>query len=213
MEKSKLIILATIFVSFAIGFWAYPQMPEMVASHWNEGGQVNDHMPKFWGIFLMPIITLAMLLLFIIIPKIDPMKANIEKFRGYYNAFIASIVLFLFYIYLLTIAWNLGYRFNMAYFLVPALSALFYCSGILIEKTKRNWFIGIKTPWTISSDIVWEKTHKLGGKLFKAVALVSLIGLFFGSLAFWFIILPVMLASAYLVFYSYLEYQKEIKKS
>ncbi len=212
MDKSKIIALATIFISFAIGIWAYPQLPEIVASHWNEKGEVNGYMSKFLGIFLMPIMSLAMFLLFNFIPKIDPMKANIEKFRKYYNAFIVSIILFLFYLYLLTMAWNFGYRFNMTYFMVPALSALFYWCGILVENTKRNWFIGIKTPWTISNDVVWDKTHKLGGKLFKVAAVLSLLGIFFGELAFWFTILPVMVFSIYLLFYSYFEYQKEMKK-
>ena len=94
MDKSKIIALATIFISFAIGIWAYPQLPEIVASHWNEKGEVNGYMSKFLGIFLMPIMSLAMFLLFNFIPKIDPMKANIEKFRKYYNAFIVSIILF-----------------------------------------------------------------------------------------------------------------------
>jgi uncharacterized membrane protein len=212
MEKSKLAVLAIIFISFAIGFWAYPQMPDMVASHWGSGGEVNDYMPKFWGVFLMPIVSLAMFFLFIFIPKIDPLKANVEKFKNYYNAFIVSIIFFLFYIYLLTIAWNLEYRFNMTYLMLPALSALFYASGVLIENTKRNWFIGIKTPWTVSNDVVWDKTHKLGGKFFKAAALLSLAGLLFGEMAIWFTILPVTFFSAYLIFYSYFEYQKETKK-
>jgi uncharacterized membrane protein len=81
-----------------------------------------------------------------------------------------------------------------------------------MENAKRNWFIGIKTPWTISNDVVWEKTHKLGGKLFKVAAALSLLGIFFGELAFWFTILPVMAFSVYLLFYSYFEYQKEMKK-
>ncbi|MFA5742859.1 MAG: DUF1648 domain-containing protein [Candidatus Paceibacterota bacterium] len=212
MDKSKIIALATIFISFAIGIWAYPQMPDIIASHWNERGEVNGYMPKFWGIFLTPIMSLAMFLFFSFIPKIDPMKANIEKFSKYYNSFIVSIILFLFYIYLLTMAWNFGYRFNMMYFMAPALSALFYWSGIIMENTKRNWFIGIKTPWTISNDVVWEKTHKIGGKLFKVAAGLSLLGIFFGDLAFWFTILPVMIFSVYLIFYSYFEYQKETKK-
>ncbi|MFA5746844.1 MAG: DUF1648 domain-containing protein [Candidatus Paceibacterota bacterium] len=212
MDKSKAIIIATILASFAVGFWAYPQMPEMVASHWNENGEVNGYMPKFWGVFLMPILSLVMSFLFIVLPKIDPMKANIEKFRNYYNSFISAIILFLFYIYLLTIEWNLGHRFDMVYFLIPALSALFYWSGILVEKAKMNWFIGIRTPWTMSSEAVWDKTHKLGGKLFKASALISLAGLFFGPLAFWFTILPITFVSFYLIIYSYLEHKKEIKK-
>ncbi|MDD4831104.1 MAG: DUF1648 domain-containing protein [Candidatus Pacebacteria bacterium] len=213
MKKSTVIILLIIFLSFAIGFFAYPQMPDTVASHWDEKGQVNGYMSKFWGIFLMPIISLAMFFLFLLFPKIDPMKSNIEKFRNYYDSFIVSIFLFLFYLFLLTLAWNLGYRFNMVNLLIPAFSALFYWCGILIENTKRNWFIGIKTPWTISSDVVWEKTHKLGGKLFKVSALIALAGLFFGSLAFWFTILPVVIFSTYLLFYSYFAYQEETKNN
>lgn len=211
MKKIRILILLVIFLSFAISVWAYPQMPDTIASHWNQKGEVDGYMPKFWGLFLMPIISLAMFFLFLLFPKIDPMKANVEKFRGYYDSFILSIFLFLFYIFLLSIAWNFGYRFNMVYFLVPAFSALFYWCGVLIENTKRNWFIGIKTPWTISSDNVWEKTHKLGGRLFKAASAISLAGLFFGSLAFWLTIVPIMIFSIYLLFYSYFEYQKETK--
>ncbi|MCX9024482.1 MAG: SdpI family protein [Candidatus Methanoperedens sp.] len=209
MRKSELIIFGIIILSFAVSIYYYPQMPEKVASHWNAEGQVNGYMSKFWGLFLMPVISVGLLLLFILIPRIDPLKSNIQEFRKYYDGFVVLIMVFLFYLHLLTIFWNLGYTFNIITFLSPAFALLFYYSGILIENAKRNWFIGIRTPWTLSSDKVWDKTHKIGGKLFKLAGILALFAIFFESYAILVIVVPVIMVSIYTVVYSYLEYQKE----
>ncbi len=209
MRKSEIIIFGIIILSFAISAYYYPQMPEKVASHWNAEGQVNGYMSKFWGLFLMPIISVGLLLLFILIPRIDPLKSNIEEFRKHYDGFVVLIMVFLFYLHLLTIFWNSGYTFNMVIFLSPAFAILFYYSGILIENAKRNWFIGIRTPWTLSSEKVWDKTHKLGGKLFKIAGILSLFAIFFESYAVLVIVVPVIMVFIYTVMYSYFEYQKE----
>jgi len=109
-----------------------------MASHWNIEGEADDYMPRFWGLFLMPIVSLGLFLLFILIPRIDPLKENIRKFRKYFDFFIVLIMLFLFYIYLLSIFWNLGFRFNMGQLMVPALGILFYYCGILVENARRK---------------------------------------------------------------------------
>ena len=96
----------------------------------------------------------------------------------------------------------------MTYLLVPALAALYYFIGVLVENAKRNWFVGIRTPWTLSSDRVWNRTHKLGGRLFKAAAIITLVGLLFEPYSFWFAIVPVLLVALYLVVFSYMEYKK-----
>ncbi len=209
MRKSRVIVLLIILISFAVGIYLYPLLPEVMASHWSIQGQVNGYMSKFWGVFLMPFILLGMFLLFVVIPKIDPLKDNIEKFRNYYETFIAAITFFLFYIYILTLLWNLGVKFDMNRFLIPGLGILFYYVGILVENAKRNWFIGIRTPWTLSSDVVWEKTHKIGGKLFKAAGIIALLGIFISEYTFFLIMIPVLSFSFYVIVYSYFEYQKE----
>lgn len=209
MRKSELIILGIIFLSFIVGIYFYPQMPEKVASHWNIRGEADDYMSKFWGLFLMPFISIGLFLLFIAIPKIDPLKENIEKFRNYFDGFIISITAFLFYIYLLTILWNIGIKFNMTVLLAPAFGILFYCMGTLIENTKRNWFIGIRTPWTLSNDKVWARTHKVGGSLFRISGMIALLALLFPSYAIFFMVIPIVLTSLYAAIYSFFEYQKE----
>ena len=211
MNRIRVFILLIIIISFAVGAYFYSSFPEMMASHWNAQGQVDGYMSKFWGVFLMPIILVGMILLFIIVPKIDPLKENIEKFRDYYEKFIAAISLFLFYIYILTIIWNLGIKFEMNSLLIPAFGILFYYIGVVVENAKRNWFIGIRTPWTISSDSVWEKTHRLGGKLFKVAGIIAVLGLLFSKYTILFVLIPVLSLSLYLVIYSYLEYQREKK--
>lgn len=211
MRKSEIIILGIIVVSSVIGMYFYPRMPGAIASHWSIRGEVDGYMSKFWGLFLMPLISLCLLLLFVLIPKIDPLRANVEKFRNYYDGFIVLMIVFLFYVYLLTIFWNVGLRFNMIQLLAPAFGILFYYCGILIENAKRNWFIGIRTPWTLSSDKVWERTHKIGGRLFKITGVVGLLGVLFHDYAMLFILMPVLLITAYTVLYSYFEYQKETR--
>lgn len=211
MRKSEKIVLVIITLSFAIGIYFYPSMPDRVASHWNAAGEVDGYMSKLWGTFLMPVMSLGLLVLFIMIPVIDPLKRNIQKFRQYYDGLVVLIIAFLFYLYMLTLYWNLGGRFNMTLVMAPALGALFIYVSVLLKNAKRNWFIGIRTPWTLSSDRVWKKTHKIGSKLFLASGILALLGAVFADLAMYFVLAPVLLSVAYLVVYSYFEYQKEKK--
>ncbi|MFA6338765.1 MAG: SdpI family protein [Candidatus Paceibacterota bacterium] len=210
IKKSEVTMFLIVLLSFLVGAYFYPQMPERIASHWDYRGEVNGEMNRFWGTFLMPMISLLMLALFMIIPRIDPLKENIAQFRKYFDNFIVLIASFLFYIYILTIMWNLGIKINIIEFMSPALGILFYYCGILIENSKMNWSIGIRTPWTLSSEKVWDKTHALGGKLFKIVGIISLFGTFFPDFAIALILIPIILVTVYIFLYSYLEYRKEI---
>jgi uncharacterized membrane protein len=212
MNKTVMLASAIVALSFLLGAIIYPMMPEMMASHWGSDGNVNGYMPRFWGVFMLPIIIAAMAALLMAIPKIDPMKKNILKFRGYYYGFIIMLMAFMVYIYAITLLWNLGYMFDFVVFIIPAFSALFYMAGVMIGKAKRNWFIGIRTPWTLSSDRVWDKTHALGSKLFKVAAIIGLLGLVFRQHEFFFMIFPILLASGITVVFSYVEYSKKGKK-
>lgn len=209
MSKIEKIILFLIAVSFGAAIYLYPQMPEMMASHWNAGGEADGYMPKAGALFFMPGLSLVFFFLFSLIPKIDPMQANIEKFRGYFDIFILLFEVFFLYIYFLTIVWSLGWRFDMTAAMLPALALLFYSMSILLGKAERNFFIGIRTPWTLSSDRVWDKTHARGSQLFRAVAVLTFLGVFAADYAIYFMLVPVLGASLYLIVYSYLEFRKE----
>ncbi|MBS3119427.1 SdpI family protein [Candidatus Woesearchaeota archaeon] len=205
---ARRILLVIILVSVVLSIYFYPQFPAQIASHWNARGDVNGYMPKFPGLFLMPMLLSVLFVLFSIIPVIDPLKANIRKFREYFEKFIVLLFAFLLYIQLLTIIWNLGVRFDMTLFILPALALLFFYIGILMEKARRNWFIGIRTPWTMSSDKVWANTHRLGSKLYKLVALITIAGLFFRQYALIIFIVSAVSVTVITIVYSYIEYRR-----
>jgi len=201
-----------VLLSILIGIVLYPSMPELMASHWNAAGQVDGYMSKFWGLFLMPIISAILLGLFIAIPMIDPLAKNIKKFRKQFDMFVLLMMMFMLYIYILTIGWNFGVKFGMTQALAPALALLFYYMGAMMEESKRNWFIGIRTPWTMSSDRVWNETNRLGGKLMKAAGVVALFGVVFPDFAFMLILAPVIAFAVFSVVYSYVIFKKQSKR-
>jgi uncharacterized membrane protein len=206
--KANDISLGIILISFIVGAFVYPNVPDMIPAHWNAQGKIDGYMDKFWGLFLLPTISFGLFILFVFIPKYDPRKKNLESFKDYYQGIILVTVGFLFYIYVLSILAAFGYRFNMVQMMAPAFAAIFFYMGVALEKTKSNFFVGIRTPWTISDDVVWEKTHKLGGKLFKASGLITFFGVFFKEIAFLLMIVPILAVSAFAIAYSYVEYKK-----
>lgn len=212
MKSTKLSVVFPIFlilISFILATYFYFKIPiDIIATHWGADGQVNGYSSKFFGLFFMPILSVFMLILFLVLPKIDPYKKNFSEFKNYFQNFINIIFVFLFYLYCLTLLWNLNYQFNMIQFLSPAFTLLFYYAGVLMSHAKRNWFVGIRTPWTMSSQKVWDKTHSLGGKLFKLVSLVILLSLPFPQFALFLILIPILFVTAFIFVYSYLEYRK-----
>ena len=212
-RTTTIVVLIMIVAATLAGLLLWDRLPDLMASHWGPNDEVNGYMSKFWGVFLMPLITLGMFLLFLLIPNIDPLKANIAQFRDVFNLFIALIVAFMVYIHFLTLRWNLGYTdFEMSKAMLPALGILFFFVGYMLRKAKRNFFIGIRTPWTLSSDTVWDKTHQLGAVLFIASGILAFIGgLFGGTTAFWMLFVPLMGSTLFLAIYSYVLYRNETR--
>jgi uncharacterized membrane protein len=210
-RSTILLVISFSILSLLLGLAAYPYMPDQVANHWNAYGQADGFTTKMSAIIFMPIMILAIGALMIFLPRLDPLKANLAGFQGSYYRVVVLMAGFLFYLQGITLVWNLGWDFNLVMALTPAFAVLFYFIGILVEKAHRNWFIGIRTPWTMSSDMVWEKTHHLGGKLFKLCALFTLVGMFFPDYALFFMVIPVLSISFGLVLYSYVAYQQETR--
>ena len=210
-KTSSIIILGLIAIALITGLLFWNQLPDQMASHWNINDQVDGYMSKPMGVFMMPLVTLGMFLLFLLLPNIDPLKANIAQFRGIFNLLIVLITAFMLYIHGLTIAWSLGYQdFKMSAAMLPFLGILFIFIGYMLKHAKRNFFIGIRTPWTLSSDVVWEKTHQLGSVLFMISGALAVIGSFVsGPMAFWLIFIPLIGSTLFLIVYSYTLYRNE----
>lgn len=212
LKTTEILIFLMVIVAFVVAklFYLYLPVQTQIVSHWNASGEPDGYMNKFWGIFTLPIMMLVMSVLYFLVPKLDPLKSNLELFRKQYDRFWIFMFLFFMYIYGLQMAWNLGLRFDFALAMVPAMLAVWYFAGDLIENSKRNWFVGIKTPWTLSSDFVWEKTHKFGGKLFKISAVVlAILGMILKSEIYFIVFIVSALAvSVVPIVYSYQLYNK-----
>jgi uncharacterized membrane protein len=208
MNWIKVAFLAIIILGFLVAFVIYPYMPTIMDSHWNLQGQADGQMSRFWGVFLIPMLSAFVLSLFYLFLHIDPLKKNIEKFRKYFDLLIISFLIFLFYLYTCTLLWNLGYQFNIVTALMPAFAILWYACGTLMGKTEINWFIGIRTPWTLSDGRVWKRIHRLAGIMFKASAFLVLAGMFINSIAIFLVIIPPFISMIFLMIYSYFVYRQ-----
>ncbi|MFP9192871.1 SdpI family protein [Natronosalvus vescus] len=202
--------LAGSFVVFSamVSVIAAPELPDQVVSNWNAAGEPSGTMSKSLALGLMPSLTAGLLGLFAVIPRIDPLRANIAEFRTYYDWFVVVFASYMFLIHTGIIAFNLGYEFDFVYLILLGAAGLFYYCGVVLTHANRNWFVGIRTPWTLSDEVVWDRTHALGGKLFKLTAILTVVGLLFGEYALYFFFVPVVVTAIITVVYSYYLYEQ-----
>lgn len=154
--------VASVVVSVVL----YGMMPDQMVTHWGISGNPDGFMNKFWGMAMFPLMNLFMLGVYFFVPKFEPKKENLAKFRNDYDRLMLWIFGSLNYIFLLSYLYNLGWKFDMGKMIMPGLGLLFIAIGTILPRAKQNFMVGIRTPWTLSSEKVWEKTHILGGKLF-----------------------------------------------
>jgi len=197
-----------VFISAILSVLAAPELPAQMATHWNATGEPDGTMAKPVALALFPGMIAALLVMFAVIPRIGPLRENIATFRPIYDWFVVVFSAFMTVIHGGVIAFNLGYVFDFTLLVLAAAAGLFYFTGVLLTHAEPNWFVGIRTPWTLSSDEVWERTHHLGGRLFKLTALIALVGLFFGDAAVYFFIVPALLTAGITVVYSYYLYER-----
>jgi uncharacterized membrane protein len=213
MKILRYAIAAVILLTFAVTVLTYPQLPDPIVAHWNAAGEADGTMPKFWGLALIPALSLGLTALFFVLPRIDPLRKNYEAFRTYYEGMILVFLGYMLVIQLLIIVWNLGYRISPNTVFPPLIGVLFIYIGFMIEHAEQNWFVGIRTPWTLSSATVWKKTHELAGKLFKIAGIVAFAGLLVPQYAIWFVLVPCLSVRIFTVIYSYLIYRRETSLS
>ncbi|KTG10808.1 hypothetical protein AUR64_06355 [Haloprofundus marisrubri] len=202
--------LAAGFVVLAalLSLLAAPSLPARLVTNWNTAGEPNGTLPKSLALWLVPAMTAGLLVVFASIPRIDPLGENIAAFRPYYDWFVVVFTGYMLVVHAGVVAFNLGYEFDFTALVLAGSAGLLYYAGVVVANAERNWFVGIRTPWTLSSDEVWRRTHALGGRLFKLTAIATLVGLLFGDYALYFLVVPAVLTAAVTVVYSYYLYER-----
>lgn len=170
-ELPSLALIGTMFVAAAV---SWSGAPERVPVHWNLEGQIDRYGGRFEGLLLPPLLALAVYALLLFLPRIDPGRANYATFAGAYTVFRLALVVFLASLFAIAQLALRGQRVSMQTLIPLLVGALFVVLGALMGKIRPNWFVGIRTPWTLSSKDAWIRTHRLGGWLFVLSGLATL---------------------------------------
>jgi uncharacterized membrane protein len=157
---------------WAFALAVYPGAPERIPTQWNLRGQ-----PDAWGgrsaVFLLPVIATALAALLVLgLPRIDPRRANWERFREELWVIVNVLLLFMAWIEAVTLGSALGWSVDPGRAMLGGVGVLLVLIGNYLPRIRSNWFLGIRTPWTLTSERVWRETHRVGGRAFVAAGLV-----------------------------------------
>lgn len=215
MKLRPLVIVgsAAVIGMLILSAWAWPQIPDdaQVPIHWGIDGTPDGYGPKWLGLLGIPILTALVVALLLVIPRFEPRRANLERSATAYVAVGIAVTLFVTALHVAAVLAALGEDVNLGMVASIGIGLAFVVMGNYLGKTRSNWFFGIRTPWTLSSDLSWTRTHRLGGIAFMAVGLLVIVtALVAGpSVAIW-VLLGGMAASIVgLLPYSYLVWRSD----
>ena len=179
MKITTVTCILCIVVAFAVPAFLYPRLPDPMPSHWDLQGHVNGTMSKPWGAFFGPLMTLALWLFLGFLPRISPRGFTVEFPRAY-DAIRTVTVAFMAVIAIVVPLQAAGSHVDLSRVVIGGTGVLLAVIGNFLSKTTRNFWVGIRTPWTLASDEVWLRTHRLGAKVFViggiAVSVCGLVG-------------------------------------
>ena len=164
--RSRWFGLLVALAALVATWYVWDRLPPRMATHWDINGHVNGWSPRAFGALFAPGMIVLLTLLFQVLPALDPRRQNYEKFIHTYWVIANSVVLFIGVVHGMVLANALGYSISMTHVVPLGMGVLFIALGNVLPRVEPNWFVGIRTPWTLSSDTVWRKTHRTGGWTF-----------------------------------------------
>jgi uncharacterized membrane protein len=210
MKLKKLFLLELfLFIGMiAASLILWTQLPEQMPMHWNIEGQIDNYMPKIWGAFMVPGIAILLMALFKFIPFIDPKKEKYKLFEKSWGVIQFGIYGFMAYMHFVTLYLSINQSADIVKLILPGIGVLFILLGNYMTKVRQNYFVGIKTPWTLNNEEVWNKTHRVGGLAFVIAGIVFLIEGFFQVYMLPVFLITIILAALGPVIYSYFVFRK-----
>jgi len=200
----KWIPLLLVSAAVVASLFYYPRLPESMPTHWNASGEVNGYSNRLWGAWMLPLIMAAVWLILRAVPHIDPRKANYEKFSGMYDALVILILVFMLAMHIVVLMAATGSSIRIDRVAMPMVGAFIAIMGLLIPKAHPNWFVGIRTPWTLTSDLSWERTHRIGGRLFVLLGVLMVASSVIApETAIWILVAAALSITIFLFAYSY----------
>jgi uncharacterized membrane protein len=201
------LLIAAVLAATAV---AYPHLPDTIPMHWDAHGNVNG-----WGakgtLFIDPGIMAGILLLFVVLPWLSPKQFEIDSFRSTYLYIMVMILTLLAYVHALVLAAGLSMAIDMTRAVEGGLCLLIALLGNVLGKVRRNFYVGVRTPWTIANEHVWNATHRFAAKTLFAGGLAGLVAVILRA-PFWLPIAAILLGALIPVVYSLIFY-KQLERS
>lgn len=207
-SKTALIVMFLLLAASMIyALIVNPHLPDTVPVHWNIHGKVDGYGPKWMDLFLVPGVMALMIVLYFALPFLSPKQYKIEPFQETYSEIMTLIVAFLGYIHVVLVQAALHPEMDMGRILVAGMMLFLAALGNFMGKVRRNFWMGIRTPWTLASDRVWVATHRLAGRLMVGAGLIGAVAVFSGAPLMWVFIL-MLAAMLYPVIHSLILYKR-----
>jgi uncharacterized membrane protein len=191
----------------AVSLLAYPEMPAEMATHWNASGDVDGTTSRPVALALFPALTALTLGFFLALPRIDP-RNDYESFRFAYDALALSTLGFLAYVHAIVVLVNAGADLGVLQALAPGIGAIYVVAGYVTERAEQNWFVGVRTPWTLEDEDVWRQTNDAVATLLKLGGVVAATGFLLPAYALALVVVPPVAAAVGSVAYSYHLYER-----
>lgn len=173
-RKYYLIAMFLLAAALVATVVAYPQLPASVPMHWDIHNRVNGYGPK-WTLFLFgPGLMAGMMVLFLFLPWLSPRQFEVDSFRETSLYIMLTIVSLMAYIHGVVLWASLGHAINVGRAAVGGVSLLFALLGNVLGKVRRNFYIGVRTPWALANERVWNATHRFAGKMFVLAGVIGL---------------------------------------
>lgn len=203
-------LLALMLVTIGVTIWAFPRLPDQSAVHWGTDGTADGSAsPRFLALY-WPILATGIYLLLLYLPLLDPKRSNYVAFGRVYGIIRQAVPALLLLLHLAQLANALGASVSPLTVIFLATTALFFGFGLAMGQIRPNYFIGIRTPWTLESEEVWTKTHQFAGRLWVVLSLLQalLVLLMPAHLGFWTWLAVVLVMVAVPAVYSYRAYRQ-----
>ncbi len=176
-----MLCILMILVAAAATVYYYPSLPETIPIHWSLAGQVDGHGPR-WHLWLAgPVMMTGILLVGVVLPWLSPKQFAVQGFASTYSYLIAVPVALLGCVEAIMLSAALGGTLDLRRLMPALLFVVLILIGNPMGKVKRNFFMGIRTPWTLASERVWYATHRLAGKLMVASGVLGLLAVWLSA--------------------------------
>lgn len=208
MKRNNYLVYVSL-LSFLGTCVAFFFLPDAIPLHWNYAGKVDSWGPR-WSIFFLGALPLAAALLLPLLPNIDPRKEAYERHAKTYGVIQLVTVLMLIAMVWVSIAAALNVPIDVGVVIRLVIGIAFIVLGNYMGRLKRNYFVGIKTPWALADDEVWRRTHRRGGWVFVAMGAFLLVSIILPPTPALVLLLALFIVGAvfYMYFYSWLQWRE-----